>query len=229
MSLLLTFFLSLTSSVLADVASTPVTFPARGVKTLAVSVPKGKISISSSKNQKDISVAVAGPKSVDGKKCIKSIGVENFEFFVKISSENILFEKADCDFDITIVTPATMSLDIDVSSGSAQVIVKDLNGVINIKTATGDVFVEGDVLKNVSAKTATGALNFSFKACSGRADVDFISATGKTVLKLPASCKIRVDYKSATGKLFNAIGESQDYQVLINAKSASGDFTVNKY
>lgn len=229
MSLLLTFFLSLTSSALADVGSTPVTFPARGVKTLAVSVPKGKISISSSKNQKDISVSVAGPKSADGKKCIKSIGVENSEFFVKISSENILFEKADCDFDVTIVTPATMNLDIDVSSGSAQVIVKDLNGVINLKTATGDVFVEGDVLKNVSAKTATGALNFSYKTCSGRADVDFISATGKTMLKLPASCKIRVDYKSATGKLFNAIGESQDYQVLINAKSASGDFTVNKY
>lgn len=229
MSLLLTFILSLSSQAFAEVTAAPLTFPAAGVKTVNISLPKGKISISSSKNQKDISVSVVGPKKDDGKKCIKSVGLENSEFFVKISSENILFEKADCDYDVTIVTPMTATYDMDISSGSAQVIIKDLNGAINLKTATGDVFVSGDVLKNVTAKTATGALNFSYKTCNARADIDFMSATGKTILKLPASCKIRVDYKSATGKLFNTIGESSDYQVLINAKSASGDFTINKY
>lgn len=229
MSLLLTLILSFSSSAFADVTVSPLTFPAAGVKTVNISVPKGKISISSSKNQKDISVTVVGPKKDDGKKCTKSIGLENSEFFVKISSENILFEKADCDFDVTVVTPITAVYDMEVSSGSAEVVIKDLNGAINLKTATGDVFVSGDALKNITAKTATGALNFSYKTCNARADIDFMSATGKTTLKLPASCKIRVDYKSATGKLFNAIGESKDYQVLINAKSASGDFTVNKY
>jgi len=228
MSLLLTFILSL-SSQYALAADAPLSFPAAGVKSVKISLPKGKISISSSKNQKDISVSVIGPKKDDGKKCIKSVGLENSEFFVKISSENILFEKADCDYDVTIVTPLTATYDMDISSGSAEVIIKDLNGAINLKTATGDVFVSGDVLKNVTAKTATGALNFSYKTCNARADIDFMSATGKAILKLPASCKIRVDYKSATGKLFNAIGESSDYQVLINAKSASGDFTINKY
>lgn len=229
MSLLLTLFFSLTNYSFADVTSAPVTFPVAGVKTVSVSVPKGNITISGSKTQKDISVTVTGPKRDDGKKCIKSVGLENSQFFVKISSENILFEKADCDFDVAIVTPISSTFDMDISSGSAKVLISDLNGVINLKTATGDVFVSGDVLKNVSAKTATGALNFSYKTCNGRADVDFMSATGKTTLKLPGNCKIRVDYKSATGKLFNAIGESQDYQVLINAKSASGDFSVNKY
>lgn len=229
MSLLLTLFLSLSADSFADVTTAPVTFPATGVKSVNISVPKGRITVYSSKNQKDISVTVVGPKKEDGKKCIKSVGLENSEFFVKISSENILFEKADCDFDVTVVTPMSAGFDMDISSGSAAVGIKDLNGAINLKTATGDVSVQGDVLKNVTAKTATGALNFSYKTCASRADVDFMSATGKTTLKLPANCKIRVDYKSATGKLFNAIGESKDYQVLINAKSASGDFTVNKY
>jgi len=229
MSLLLTLIFSLSTTSFADVTTAPVTFPAAGVKSVSVSVPKGKISISGSKTQKDISVTVTGPKKDDGKKCIKSVGLENSQFFVKISSENILFEKADCDFDVVIVTPISSVFDMDISSGSAQVVIKDLNGAINLKTATGDVFVSGDVLKNVTAKTATGALNFAYKTCNGRSDVDFMSATGKATLKLPASCKIRVDYKSATGKLFNAIGESEDYQVLINAKSASGDFSVNKY
>lgn len=229
MSLLLTLFFSLSNPSFADVKTAPLSFPVAGVKTVNVSVPKGNITISGSKTQKDISVIVNGPKKDDGKKCIKSVGLENSQFFVKISSENILFEKADCEFDVAIVMPMSSTFDMDISSGSAKVLINDLNGAINLKTATGDVSVSGDVLKNISAKTATGSLNFSYKTCNGRADVDFMSATGKAAIKLPGNCKIRVDYKSATGKLFNAIGESQDYQVLINAKSASGDFSVNKY
>ena len=226
MSLLLTLLLSLSSSY-ADVE--PVTFPAAGVKTINISVPKGKINISGSKTQKDISVTLVGPKKVDGKKCTKSVGLENSQFFVKISSENILFEKADCNFDVVIVTPMSSTFDLDISSGSAEVMVKDLNGAINLKTSTGDVFVSGDVLKNITVKTATGALNFSYKTCNGRADIDLISGTGKSTFKLPEDCKIRVDYKSAAGKLFNAIGESKDYQVLIKGTSASGDLSINKY
>ena len=148
--------------------------------------------------------------------------------------------------------------------------IKDLNGVISLKTSTGDVFVSGDVLKNITAKTATGALNFSYKTSpvlidisfkiaknslcalvgpngsgkstlmnllgcldtptsTGRSDIDLMSGTGKSTLKLPEDCKILVDFKSAAGKLFNGIGESKDYQVLIKAKTASGDFSINKY
>ena len=184
--------------------------------------------MTSLKGQKDITVSVVGPKTNDEKKCIKSVGLENSQVVVKISSENILFEKADCDYDITIVTPITQNFDLDLSSGSAAISVKDINGAINLKTATGSVDVSGDVLKNITAKTATGPMNFTYKTCSGRADLDFLSATGKTVLKIPGSCKIRVDYKSATGKLFNAVGESEDYQVFINAKSASADFSIGK-
>jgi hypothetical protein len=71
-------------------------------------------------------------------------------------------------------------------------------------------------------------MSFKYRTCSGRADLDILSATGKVTMKLPATCKIRVEYTSATGKLFNAIGESEDYQVKINAKSASGDFSISK-
>ena len=212
----------------ADIA--PVTFPAQGIKSLVVSVPKGRISISSSKTQKDISVNVIESNKiyVDSKKCAKSIGLENTQLVVKVSSENILFEKADCNYDVMIVVPVAQGFDMDISSGSALVIVKNVNGAINLKTATGSVSVEGDVVKNITAKTATGNMSFSYKTCQGRADLDFLSATGKMTLNLPSICKIRVDYKSAAGKLFNALGETQDYQVLINAKSASGDLSIGK-
>ena len=230
MSLVLSLIFSAVN-LMADTTATPLSFPANGIRTVMVSVPKGRISIASSKTQKDISVNVIESNKIykDNKKCIKSIGIENTQLNVKVTSENILFEKAECNYDVMIVVPGAQSFDMDISSGSALIMVKNVNGNINLKTATGSVSVDGDVIKNISAKSATGAMTFSYKTCSGRADLDLMSATGKMTLNLPAVCKIRVDYKSATGKLFNALGETEDYQVLINAKSASGDFTIGKY
>ncbi|MBC7714240.1 MAG: DUF4097 family beta strand repeat protein [Rhizobacter sp.] len=227
MSLILSLIFSLS---LKAADSAPLTFPANGVKSILVSVPKGRISLSSSKTQKDISVNIIESNKVysDNKKCVKSIGLENTQLNVKISSENILFEKADCNYDVMIVVPIAQSYDMDISSGSALVTVRNVTGAVNLKTATGSVSVEGDVVKNITAKSATGNMSFSYKTCSGRADLDMMSATGKMNVNLPATCKIRVDYKSATGKLFNALGETQDYQVMINSKSASGDFTIGK-
>lgn len=228
----LMFVIALSSQIVVAAGPTPVlaNFPALGIKSIMVSVPKGRISITSSRTQKDISVNIIESNKIysDNKKCIKTVGLENAQLNVKIASENILFEKADCNYDVMIITPFAQTFDMDISSGSALIMIKDVNGILNLKTATGTVSVEGDIVKNISAKSATGNMNFGFKTCSGRADLDFISATGKTSLNLPTSCKIRVDYKSATGKLFNALGETEDYQVLINAKSASGDFSIGK-
>lgn len=228
MSLVLSIILALVSPMAIANVTNPLSFPANGIKSLSVSVPKGKIVLVTSKSQKDISVHVVENNAKAGSKCVKSIGLENSQLNVKISSENILFEKADCNYDVTVTTPASQNFDMDISSGSAVVSIKDVSGSLNIKTATGPVTVNGDVLKNISAKTATGSMSFTYKACGQRADLDFMSATGKTTLAIPATCKIRVDYTSATGKLFNAIGETEDYQVFINGKSASGDLSIVK-
>ncbi len=228
MSLVLSLFIALISgNVFADVAN-PLRFPSNGIKSLSVSVPKGKIVLVSSKTQKDISVDVVEQNSKENSKCIKTIGLENTQLNVKITSENIIFEKADCNYDVTVTVPISQNFDMNISSGTAAVTVKDISGALDVKTATGSVGVSGDVLRNISAKTATGAMSFAYKTCSGRADLDLMSATGKMTLSLPPTCKIRVDYKSATGKLFNAIGETEEYQVFINGKSASGDLSIVK-
>ena len=230
MSLILSLLFSFRTYA-AENAISPVSFPSQGIKTLMISVPKGRVSLSSSKIQKDsISVNIIESKKVytDNKKCLKNVGLENSQLNVKISSENILFEKADCNYDVMIVVPASQNFDMDVTSGSALIMIKDISGALNLKTATGTVSVEGDQVKNISAKSATGNMNFGYKTCSNRADLDVITATGKTSIILPATCKIRVEYKSAIGKLFNALGDTEDYQVKINATSASGDLTVGK-
>ncbi len=208
----------------------PLTFPAAGIKGITLSLPKGKISVSSVRGQKDFSLKIVElPTSSDkNKKCTKQIAIENTQFVVKISSENILFEKADCHYEVELAVPGTQSFELDITSGTAAVAVKDVQGTINLKTATGPVNIESDALKNINAKTATGNMNFQYKSCPARADLDFISGTGKTTLLIPGNCKIRVDFKSAAGKLFNGIGESEDYLVMVNATSASGDLVIKK-
>jgi hypothetical protein len=121
-----------------------------------------------------------------------------------------------------------MSFDTEISSGSAMVIVKEMLGSLSLKTASGAAVVSGDVLNNLDVKTATGNMEFSYKKCPSRADVNFLAATTKITMNLPADCKVRTDFKSATGKLFNGLGDSEDYLVLITAKSASGDFYIKK-
>lgn len=207
------------------------TFKAAGIKRINLSVPKGRISLSSSKTQKEITVNVIEPskkQNEDNNKCIKAIGIEGADFNVKISSENILFEKASCDYDVVVTAPAGVHFDTSVSTGSAMIIIKDMSGNLDLKTGTGSVSVEGDILRNIDAKAATGSMDFNFKKCSGRADLSFLTATSKINLGLPSDCKVRVDHKSATGKLFNALGDSEDYLVLVTAKSASGDLTIKK-
>jgi DUF4097 and DUF4098 domain-containing protein YvlB len=229
MTLFLALFFSLSLKAEVKIPNTQ-NFPASAIKSILVSVPKGRISLSSSNTQKDVTVNIIEANKIykDNKKCLKNVALENSQLNIKISSENILFEKADCNYDVMVVVPSSQVFGMDVSSGSALIVIKDVAGVLNLKTITGSVSIDGDLVKNVSAKTATGNMSFSYKTCSSRADLDFLSATGKTTLNLPADCKIRVDYKSATGKLFNALGESQDYEVMITAKSVGGDFNVVK-
>lgn len=230
MSFILSFIIIFSQNFLTNAQAA--SFPAAGIKKLSVAVPLGKISLSTSKTQKDVSVslqAIGASKNPDPKrKCIETIELQDSNLVVKVASENVIFEKAKCEYAATVIVPASHGLELDISTGSAGIDVKDINGAMNIASGTGNVYVSTDVLKDVNVKTGTGVLDFKFKTCSGRADVEFMSGTGNSVIELPENCKIRVDFTSAAGKLFNAIGEAEDYQVKIKVKSASGDLRVLK-
>lgn len=226
MSLIFSFFLVLSHAAFAQPA--PVSFPAAGIKKIEVSVPKGSITIMNSKTQKDISVSVKRKNVNDEKKCIQTVEIQDTVLVVKIASENKLFNKSDCDYIVSVVAPAAHNVNLDVSTGTAEVSVKDINGAMSITTGTGNVKVVSDILRDINVKTGTGALDLRYKTCSGRADIDIISGTAKTMIELPESCKIRVDYTSGVGKLFNGIGESETFDVKIKATTGSGDLSIVK-
>jgi len=214
--------------------SNDMTFPSASVQSLTVSLSKGSININGEATNKDIIVSMKdlrpGPESA---KCLKKMGLNGNELNVSVSNENGLFEKASCEFEITISFNAKTLINPDslikARSSSGSIVINNVSTDLDIVTASGNTLVNANQLRNVTAKSATGNQVFVFKNCPKRADIDLVTATGQMNFKLPSNCKIKVDYKSAAGKLFNPIGESADYLIKIGATSASGDLTLAKF
>ena len=201
-------------------------FDANTIKKLEISNPKGEISVISSSSAKKIIVTLEKIKF--DKKCQFNLSSSTEMISAKIELENALFQKSNCITKLKIEIPKKKIVDVDVSSGSANIKLIDIDGNIDFSTATGSVQISGDILKNIEGKTATSNMNISNHKCPSRADINLVSATGDTVIVLPANCRIKVTHKSATGELFNELGESEDYQVHISAKSAAGNLKIKK-
>lgn len=199
---------------------------AENVKKLIVSNSKGEIQISSSSSAKKILVTLSKIKF--DKQCQFNIGESLGVLSIKVEHQNGIFDKADCVSKLKIEIP-TKLIDLDVTTGTGQVTINNIEGAIDFKTATGTVFIKGDVLRNINGKTATGDIQLLFNKCSSRADIDLVSATGDAVISLPSQCKIKVRHKSATGELFNELGESEDYLITIASKSAGGSLKIKKF
>jgi hypothetical protein len=200
-------------------------FESNGIKSLEISNPKGEILVSFVKNSKKIRVIVE--KMQFDPKCKLLIESELGIVKVRVEHENALFDKANCVSKMKIEVPNKL-INIDVSSGTANVKLIDIDSKIVFKTATGLVEINGELLKNVEGKTATGNMRISYNNCPNRADIDLVTATGDAEILLPSHCKIKVTHKSATGDLFNELGETEDFQVLINSKSAAGSLKIRK-
>lgn len=201
-------------------------FKLSDVKELRLSVSKGDISIGANKSRKEYLIIVSEKNK--NPKCKKELRLENGSLIAKVESENVLFEKANCLGEIKIETPSLAVADLYISAGTAQVNIAAIAGNIDYQSGAGGLFIEGDLLKNIKIKSASLTSVINYKKCDKRADIDLMTATGDVKVYLPSECKIRVNHKSATGELFNELGDSTDYQVLINSKSANGDLRIFK-
>ena len=196
------------------------------IKKLDISNPKGEILVSTSASAKKISVTIE--KIQFDKQCHFLLDNNLGTLSVKVEHDRALFEKANCLSKLKIELP-TRLIDIEVTSGSSNIKLLDIQGKVDFSTATGPVEISGETLRNIEGKTATSNMRVSFTKCSSRADINLVSATGDAEIFLPVNCKIRVSHKSATGDLFNELGESEEFQVHINSKSASGNLKVKKW
>jgi hypothetical protein len=201
-------------------------FDGSSIKRLEISNPKGEILVVTTPNSKKIIVTI--DKIQFDKKCHFNLSSSMGTIIAKVEHENALFEKANCISKLKIEVPSKM-IDLDISSGTASIKLVDTQGKVDFSTATGPVEISGDMLKNIDGKTATSNMRISYSKCPARADINLVTATGDTEIYLPTNCKIRVSHKSATGELFNELGETEDYQVHISSKSAGGSLKVKKF
>lgn len=200
-------------------------FDAAQIKKIEIKNPKGEVNVVGTKNAKKINVAIE--KIQFDSKCKFQTEVSGNLLKISVVHESGLFEKANCVSKIKIEAPSALS-ELEVSTGSGNLAISGLDAVVDFKTATGNVLMKGENLKSVTGKTATGNINLSYQFCPKRADIDLMTATGDADVHLGTTCKIRVTHKSATGELFNEMGDSEDYQVLVAMKSASGNLKVKK-
>jgi len=217
-------FISCSTFVAATEKSTK-EFLASQVKKIEIKNPKGEIELIGTKGAKKISVVFEKVQFEANCKFTQELSAGVLT--LSVTHENSLFEKANCVSKILLSVPSSLP-EVDVSTVTGNVKFQGVDSAVDFKTVTGNVEIKGDSLKAVSGKTATGAVSLSYQTCPKRADIDLISATGDADIQLGASCKIRVGLKSATGELFNEMGDSEDYQVLISMKTASGHLKVKK-
>lgn len=201
-------------------------FDASKIKKLEISNAKGEILVQAS-NAFPNKIIVSIEKLQFDKQCQFTQSQSMGTLSIKVEQESGLFSKVNCVAKLKIEIPSKL-IDIDVSSSTASIALINTTGTVNFRTAAGMVEIKSDILKNIDGKTATGNMRMSFNKCPSRADIDLMTATGDTDIFLPANCKIKVAHKSATGELFNELGESEDYQVTIVSKSAGGSLKIKK-
>jgi DUF4097 and DUF4098 domain-containing protein YvlB len=114
-----------------------------------------------------------------------------------------------------------------VSTSISSTNIDGVSGNIDFKSATGSLYAS-KLEANLNATTATGDITLKYHKCPKRADIDLLTASSDAEVTMPADCKIKVSYKSAAGELFNELGDSNDYKVLIKSKSASGNLKIKK-
>ncbi len=197
-------------------------FDASKIKSIEIEAPKGEISIFA-KNDNKIRVVV--DKIQFDPKCKLSFTEEGSSLKISISQENLIFDKVTCLSKLSVVTPKETV--VKISTGTSTTKIEGITGEINFKSATGSLTAL-NLESNLSATTATGAVNLKYHTCNQRADIDILTASSDSEIVLPVNCKIKVSHKSASGELYNEIGETSDYKMMIKVKSASGNLKILK-
>lgn len=210
------------------------------LQSLEISTTKGTLTIS----QGDKDKAVVEVKKVKwAKSCEESVVQFGPSLTVKIKSST-LFNKDECQVDLTIKIPK--SVDMDIANGSMLTIISGIEGNLNYRSANGDLKAQG-LFPKVDIKVASsdvmidglsgegvisGAstdMKLIYSRCPLKpARLSLNRASGDVEIFIPKFCKLKTQNKTASGDSFNEFGDSVDYNLEIASVSASGDFTIKK-
>lgn len=215
------------------------TIPSFHIKKLEISNPKGRITVNPLKNGQP-TITIVKKKFTDKCKIETQSSDESAYYKIEYSS---IFERTECVTDMLVEIPEGISLEISTGDAETQIntSLKDLNfssasanltafsDIKNFegKTASGSVEIK-NISGNANFKTASGNLILNYQSCDSRIDIENYSASGDMIIAFPPKCKIKNQFKSVGGSIYNELGDSEDNLVLITFRSAGGDLKIKK-
>jgi len=201
---------------------------------------KGKLNIQvHAKNEISVNI-----KKVEwSKDCEESIVQFGPSITLKFKA-NSLFSKAQCVVEADISLPK--SVDLDISHGSMETMLKGSFGNLKYKSASGKLLAQGEFLKveatvassdvfveGLTSDTeiigASSDVKLVYAKCPTRPSKLSISrASGDVEIFAPKTCQFKTKIKTASGETFNEFGDSKNPDIDLSSVSASGDLTIKK-
>ncbi|HET9531872.1 MAG TPA: DUF4097 family beta strand repeat-containing protein [Blastocatellia bacterium] len=133
--------------------------------------------------------------------------------------------------------------DLTIKTASGDVRLSDVNGTINASSASGDVRV-GNAVGAVRASTASGDVDVEITRLEGAKRLEFSSASGDVVVRLPGSLDAEVEMSTHSGELEtdfpiqvreerhgsgrSARGRLGDGSISLSIRTASGDVRLKR-
>jgi hypothetical protein len=244
MGVLMAFWISFFIAVFfsGNILANPETreFEASGLTEVKIENTSGRVSLTSSEDQK---VSVSATKNKFSDKCKMTIDKVGQEIHVKVESKGFLStDECDVDFDIK----APKGLDLDVTNGSGDVSVFGSVGDFEFEMGSGRVTAEGNIksidgdsgsgpvnIKGLTGggeiKTGSGSIDLTFAKSPLAGNLDLDSGSSDATLLFPKDSLVKTKFKSGSGELTNEIGDSPNASFEISMKSGSGSLKVKTY
>lgn len=116
---------------------------------------------------------------------------------------------------------------LDVRTGSGSVNVAGAIGNVDLDSGSGDIEMSG-LHGDSQINTGSGDVTLTYKAAPKKGRVKLKTGSGDATILLPATTKLLTKVKTASGTVFNEIGDSSDASFVISMKSGSGNFKLKK-
>ncbi len=213
-------------------------FDAKDLKSLHIENSSGKIDVHAGSGTK---VTVDIEKIDFADSCKLQVEKKGTELVIDVEQpKGGLFSRKSCNVNFKIGVPKTVN--VDISNGSGDLALKDMESKLVYKLGSGDVDVDAP-LKDFTGKTGSGDIRMKNLVGGGEiasgsggmqlafkkqpsGNLTLRTGSGDIEVRLPKGSKVKTNYFSGSGDLKNELGDTPGATLTIDVKSGSGDLDI---
>lgn len=148
------------------------------------------------------------PEKAQGLKPLSATGPDNTDIGLSIKTEGNVIVVAGAgrhanESDYIIKVPAAMGLSFEQESwhGGSDVVVKGVNGEINVQMKNSDIVLE-NVAGPVVASTVSGDINVVFTSLNPSKPTSLVTTSGDIDVSIPADAKVNFKLSVVSGEIY---------------------------